>query len=67
MAKKEFTRALLAHWFYYWGCLISIPVWGRLGWGWLYKYYNKWMCKSVDYDDNEIIWKKAAKTNETNL
>lgn len=48
---------LLIHWYYFWGNLISkIMDYGILGY--LYPLYNRWMCKSSEYDIEHILWKK---------
>ena len=60
MLKKYSTivmRKFLAHWYYFWGHLISKPM-HYFDLGCLYIYCHKWMSKSIDYDVEGKVWKE---------
>ncbi len=55
--KSVILRRSLVYFYYYLGNAFTAPVW-RWGWAWLYKYYSKYLLKSVDLDTECRIWKK---------
>ena len=53
-------KIILIYWYYFWGNLISKPMY-KFDLGCLYKYYNNWMTKSGDYDTEFKLWRNCNK------